>query len=146
MGVFSLDIGHCLGRKDYDVAESDSSSSHKRKQYLFCVTYYKGHLQSLWTHLTTPSQNFVEVQRVSFSKYLHWQAMHFLQHSTHFSKMCCRPLITLKFLASELLFHGWKAQKLNGARSGLYGGCSNGVPLMHFLQTEHRIQFTSCPM
>jgi hypothetical protein len=28
---------------------------------------------------------------VSFSKYLPWQAMHFLQRSTHFSKTCCRP-------------------------------------------------------
>jgi hypothetical protein len=28
---------------------------------------------------------------VSFSKYLSWQAMHFLQRSTHFSKTCCRP-------------------------------------------------------
>jgi hypothetical protein len=45
---------------------------------------------------------------VSISKYLPWQAMHFLQRSTHFSKTCCRPLITLKFLASELPFHGWK--------------------------------------
>jgi len=36
---------------------------------------------------------------VSFSKYLPWQVM-------HFSKTCCRPLITSKFLASELLFHG----------------------------------------
>jgi hypothetical protein len=26
---------------------------------------------------------------VSFSKYLSWQVMHFLQHSTLFSKMCC---------------------------------------------------------
>jgi hypothetical protein len=26
------------------------------------------------------------VVMVSFSKYLTWQAMHFLQHSTHFSK------------------------------------------------------------
>jgi hypothetical protein len=43
---------------------------------------------------------------VSFSKYLPWQAMHFLQHSTHFSKTCCRPLITSKFLASELPIHG----------------------------------------
>jgi hypothetical protein len=31
---------------------------------------------------------------VSFSKYLPWQAMHFLQRSTPFSKTCCRPLIT----------------------------------------------------
>jgi hypothetical protein len=28
---------------------------------------------------------------VSFSKYLPWKAMHFLQHSTHFLKTCCRP-------------------------------------------------------
>jgi hypothetical protein len=29
---------------------------------------------------------------VSFSKYLPWQAIHFLQRSTHFSKTCCRPI------------------------------------------------------
>jgi hypothetical protein len=28
---------------------------------------------------------------VSFPKYLPWQAIHFLQLSTHFSKTCCRP-------------------------------------------------------
>jgi hypothetical protein len=64
--------------------------------------------------------------------------MHFLQRSTHFSKTCCRPLVTSKFLASELPFHG--------ARSGLYGGCSNGVPPIHFFQAEHRIQFRSRSM
>jgi hypothetical protein len=52
---------------------------------------------------------------VSFSKYLPWQAMHFLQRSIHLSKTCCR----------------------------LYGGCSNGVPPIHFFQAEHRIQFRS---
>jgi hypothetical protein len=36
-----------------------------------------------------------------------------------------------------------KAQKSHGARSGLYGGCSNGVPLIHFFQAEHKIQFIS---
>jgi hypothetical protein len=56
---------------------------------------------------------------VSFSKYLPWQAMSFVQRSTHFSKTCCRPLITSKFLASELLFHGWKVQKSYGERSEL---------------------------
>jgi hypothetical protein len=30
------------------------------------------------------------VVTVSFSKYLPWQAMHFLQRSTHFSRTCCR--------------------------------------------------------
>jgi hypothetical protein len=36
---------------------------------------------------------------VSFSKYIPWQAMHFLQRSTHSSKTCCRPLIASKFFA-----------------------------------------------
>jgi hypothetical protein len=49
---------------------------------------------------------------VYFSKYLPWQAMHFLQRSTHFSKTCCRPLITSKFLASELPFHVWKSPEI----------------------------------
>jgi hypothetical protein len=57
---------------------------------------------------------------VSFSKYLPCQEMPFLQRSIHFSKTCCRPLITSKFLASELPFHGCKKkQKLHGARSEL---------------------------
>jgi hypothetical protein len=38
-----------------------------------------------------------------------------------------------------------KAQKSHGARSGLYGGCSNGVPPIHFFRAEHRIQFGSRP-
>jgi hypothetical protein len=36
-----------------------------------------------------------------------------------------------------------KAQKSHRARSGPYGGCSNGVPSIHFFQAEHRIQFRS---
>jgi hypothetical protein len=39
-----------------------------------------------------------------------------------------------------------KAQKSHGARSGLYGGCFNEVPPIHFFQAEHRIQFRSSPM
>jgi hypothetical protein len=38
--------------------------------------------------------------------------MHFLQRSTQFSKTCCRPLITYKFLVSELHFHGWKSPEI----------------------------------
>jgi hypothetical protein len=49
---------------------------------------------------------------VSFSRYLPWQAMYFLQRSTHLSETCCRPLITLKFLASELHFHGCKSPEI----------------------------------
>jgi hypothetical protein len=39
-----------------------------------------------------------------------------------------------------------KAQKLHGVRSGKYGGCSNGVPLIHFFQAKHQNQFKSQPM
>jgi hypothetical protein len=39
-----------------------------------------------------------------------------------------------------------KAQKLNGVRSELYGGCSDGVPPIHIFQAEHRIQFGIRPM
>jgi hypothetical protein len=38
-----------------------------------------------------------------------------------------------------------KAQKSHGARSELYGGCSNEVPPIHFFEVEHRIQFRSPP-
>jgi hypothetical protein len=50
------------------------------------------------------------------------------------------------FLSRSSLLMVGKAQKSHGARYGLYGGCSNGVPPIHFFQTEHRIQFTSRPM
>jgi hypothetical protein len=50
------------------------------------------------------------------------------------------------FLSRSSLFMVGKAQKLHVARSGLYGGCSNGVPPIHFSQAEHRIQFRSRPM
>jgi hypothetical protein len=54
---------------------------------------------------------------ISFSKYLlPWQAIHFLQRSTYFSKTCCRPLITLKFLTSELPFHGYESPEIAWAR------------------------------
>jgi hypothetical protein len=68
---------------------------------------------------------------VSFSKYLPWQMMHFLWYSTQFSIMCCIPLITLKFCAPELPFHGWKSPEIT------WGGCSNGVPPIHFLWAKH---------
>jgi hypothetical protein len=39
-----------------------------------------------------------------------------------------------------------KAQKSHGTKSGLYDGCSNDVPPIHFFQAELRIQFRSNPM
>jgi hypothetical protein len=74
------------------------------------ILLYKGHLQSMWN---SPYYSKWELRGgamiVSFLKYLPWQAMHFLQCFTHFLKTCCRPMITLKFLALELPFHGWKS-------------------------------------
>jgi hypothetical protein len=49
---------------------------------------------------------------VYFSKYLPWQATHVLQRSAYFSKKCCRPVITSKFLASELSFYVWKSPEI----------------------------------
>jgi hypothetical protein len=52
---------------------------------------YEGRLKNSWTHLITPSRKVGGAVTVSFSKDLLWQAIHFLQRSTHFSKTCCRP-------------------------------------------------------
>jgi len=54
---------------------------------------------------------------VSFLKYLPWQAMHFIQCSTHFLKTCFTPLITLKFLAPELPFLGQKSPEITWSES-----------------------------
>jgi hypothetical protein len=53
---------------------------------------------------------------VSFSKYLPWQAMHFLQRFTNFSKTFCKPFITWKFLAFLFRFHGWKISEIAWGR------------------------------
>jgi hypothetical protein len=72
---------------------------------------YDSSLQSSWTHYSE-SELCGGAVTVSFSKYLPWQGMHFLQRSTHFTKTCCRPLITSKILVSELSFHGWKSPEI----------------------------------
>jgi hypothetical protein len=38
-----------------------------------------------------------------------------------------------------------KAQKSCGVRSGLYGGCSDGVPPIHFSQAKRRINSDLTP-
>jgi hypothetical protein len=50
------------------------------------------------------------------------------------------------FFALELILIVGKAQKSHGAISELYGGCSNGVPPIHFFQAWHRIQIRSRPL
>jgi hypothetical protein len=72
--------------------------------------------------------------------------MHFLQLSIHFRKCAADHWSLRNFLPRSSLFMVGKAQKLHGARSGLYGGCSNGVPPIHLFQVESRIKFRSHPM
>jgi hypothetical protein len=100
--------------------------------------FYKGPLQSSWIQLITPSRNFVEVQ---------WRS---LLRSTSLSKRCTSynaPPTSRKhraadrwslrnFLPRNSLFIVRKAQESNGARSGLYGGCSNGVPPIRFFKAN----------
>jgi hypothetical protein len=50
------------------------------------------------------------------------------------------------FMLRSSLFMVGKAQKSDVSRSGLYGGYSYGVLLIHFFQAEHRIQFRFRPM
>jgi hypothetical protein len=71
--------------------------------------------------------------------------MHFLQHCTHFKKTCCRPLITSKLLASELSFHGWKCPEITWDKIWIVWWMFSRVLLTHVFQSEHRIQFRSCP-
>jgi hypothetical protein len=47
---------------------------------------YEGLLQSSWTHFIIPRRKCGGAVTVSFSKYLPWQAMYFIQRSTHFWK------------------------------------------------------------
>jgi hypothetical protein len=73
---------------------------------------------------------------VSLLKSLPWQTMHFLQRSIHLSKTCCRPFAVcfrriVEQVASCLVVpFSWSEKPKNRmrARSGLYGGYSNGVP------------------
>jgi hypothetical protein len=122
----------------------------------FNVYFFKPRLylctRSAWkvrglTLFITPSQNFVEVR---------WRS---LFPNTSCGKRCTSfnaPPTSRKraadrcslrnFLPRSSVFMVGKAPKSHGAGSGLYDGCSDGVPLIHFFQTEHRIQFRSRPM
>jgi hypothetical protein len=135
-----------------DIFMTSCLVTHREKFYFtlrnssFC---YEGHLKS---YVDSPYYSGSELcggaVTVSVTKYLPWQAMHFLQRSTHFSKTCCRPLVTSKFLDLKLPFHGWKSPEIAWGEIWTVwrGGCSNGVPPVHFFQAEHRIQFRSRPM
>jgi hypothetical protein len=48
----------------------------------------------------------------------------------------CRKLQEDSGTSGFDLFMVEKAHKSHGSRSGLYGGCSDGVPSIHFFQAE----------
>jgi hypothetical protein len=86
----------------------------------------------LWRNVRGPIEKFVDspyysesklcggAVTVSFSKYLPWQAMHFLQHSTHSSKQRAADRSSLRnFLPRSSLFMVGKEQKSHGTRSEL---------------------------
>jgi hypothetical protein len=117
------------------------------KDMICSYVEYEGGLKSSWTLLITPSRNLVEVR---------WRS---LFRNTSLRKRCTSysaPPTSRKraadrwslrnFSPRSSLFMVGKAQKSHGTRSGLYGGCSNGVPRIHFFQTEYRILFRSRPM
>jgi hypothetical protein len=53
---------------------------------------------------------------------------------------------TGKIAVLYILIFGFFDMRREDERSGLYGGCSNGVLPIYFFQAEHRIQFTPRPM
>jgi hypothetical protein len=108
---------------------------------------YEDRLQISWTHLITSSRNFVKVR---------WRS---LFRNISLGKRCTSynaPPISRKRAADRWSFRNFlprssllmvgKDQKSHGARSWPYGGCSNGVPPIHFFQAKYRIQFRSRPM
>jgi hypothetical protein len=114
-----------------------SNCLHKTFSELMYETgcFYKGHFQSLWTHLITLSQT---LWRYGDSLFF-W--------STSLGKQCTSynaPPTSREHAADHWslqnfsLFMVENAQKLHGVRSGLYGRCSNGVLLIHFFQAEHK--------
>jgi hypothetical protein len=108
---------------------------------------YEGHLQSSRTHLITLSRNFVEVQWQSLFRSTSLGKQRTSYKTPPTSQKCAADHWSLwNFLTQSSLFMVGKAQKSHGARCGLYGRCSNGVPLIHFLQAKDRIQFRSHPM
>jgi hypothetical protein len=83
---------------------------------------------------------------VSFSKYSFGKRCASYNTSPTSLKRAADRWSLQNSLPRSSLFIVGKAQKSHGARSGLYGRCSNGDPPIHFFQVEHRIQFRSRPM
>jgi hypothetical protein len=108
---------------------------------------YEGRLQSSWTRLNTSSRNFVEVRWRSL-----FRSTSLGKRFTSYNAPPTSPKRAAdrwsfrNFLPRSSIFMVGKVQKSHGAKSGLYGGCSNGVQPIQFFQAEQRIQFRSCHM
>jgi hypothetical protein len=111
------------------------------------IFIYEDRLKSSWTQFSTPSRNFVEVRwRSHFrSTSLGKRCTSYNAPPTSWKRVADRWSLRNLLLRSSLFMVG-KAQKSHEVRPGLYGGCSDGVPPIHFYQAEHRIQFRSRPM
>jgi hypothetical protein len=72
---------------------------------------------------------------VTFSKYLSWQAMHFLQRSTNFSKTHCRPLFEISCLGAPFSLlekpRNRMGRDLNWILCSLWKKWIGGTPLEH---------------
>jgi hypothetical protein len=118
--LFCVGKGLTVGRSPVQESSQHVYSDSEFQKFVLNRDRSEGLIHETWTYIRGPFAKFVDspyyseselcggAVTVSFSKYVSWQAMHFIQRSTHCSKTCCRPLITWKFLASELSFRVWK--------------------------------------
>jgi hypothetical protein len=75
---------------------------------LMTFNFYEGRLKSSWTHLVTPSRNFVEVRWRSL-----FRSTSLGKWFTSYNAPPTSPKRSAsKFLASELPFHGWKSPEI----------------------------------
>jgi hypothetical protein len=90
---------------------------------------YEGHLKISWTHHITPSRNFVKVWWRSLFRSTSLGKRYSSYNAPPTSRKRAADRWSLRnFLPQSSLFMVGKAQKSHGARSRLYGGCSNRVP------------------
>jgi hypothetical protein len=112
--------------------------------WIWSMRRYEGRLKSSWTHLITPSRNFVKVRWRSLFRSTSLGKWYTSYNAPPTSRKRAVERWSLRsFLPRSSLFMVEKDQKSHGARSGLYGGCSNGVPPIYVFQPKHRIQFKS---
>jgi hypothetical protein len=112
------------------------------------VTIYEGRLKSSWTHLLLRVGTlwrcgdglFFEVPPLASDALLttlHPLPENVLQTVDHFE---------ISFLGTPFSWLEKPRNRMGRVRCELYGGCSDGVPSIHFFQAEHRIQFRFRPM